>query len=94
MIRFLPAYQANIRKRLTKRAKVYWRDCGLLHSLLNLQNSNSLFGHPTVGASWEGFVIDQILSELNSSGRSFNAYHFRTSDQKELDLLLEIDSQI
>ncbi len=94
LIRLLPAYHTNIRKRLTKRAKVYWRDSGLLHSLLNLQNSDSLFGHPSVGASWEGFVISQILSELQSSGRSFNAYHFRTSDQKELDLLLEIDSQL
>ncbi len=94
LIRLLPAYHTNIRKRLIKRAKVYWRDSGLLHSLLNLQNSDSLFGHPSVGASWEGFVISQILSELQSSGRSFNAYHFRTSDQKELDLLLEIDSQL
>ena len=94
LIRLLPAYHAKIRKRLTKRAKVFWRDSGLLHSLLNLQNSDSLFGHPGVGASWEGFVINQILSELQSSGRSFNAYHFRTSDQKKLDLLLEIDSQI
>lgn len=94
LIRLLPAYHANIRKRLTKRAKVYWRDSGLLHSLLNLQDPDGLFSHPSVGASWEGFVINQILSELQTSGRSFNAFHFRTSDQKELDLLLEIDSQL
>ena len=94
LVRLLPAYHANIRKRLTKRAKVYWRDSGLLHSLLSLQDSDKLFGHPGVGASWEGFVINQILSELQASGRSFNAFHFRTSDQKELDLLIEIDSQL
>ena len=94
LIRLLPAYHANIPNRLAKRAKVYWRDTGLLHSLLNLQGLDRLFNHPSIDASWEGFVINQVLSELHTSGRSFNAYHFCTSDQKELDLLLEIDSQL
>ena len=94
LIRLLPAFHANIRKRLVKRPKVYWRDTGLLHSLLKCRDMDGLLGHPGAGASWEGFVINQILSELQTSGRSFNAYHFRSSDQKELDLLLEIDSQL
>ena len=94
LIRLLPAFHANIRKRLAKRPKVYWRDTGLLHSLLKCRDMDGLLGHPGAGASWEGFVINQILSELQTSGRSFNAYHFRSSDQKELDLLLEIDSQL
>ena len=94
LIRLLPAFHANIRKRLVKRPKVYWRDTGLLHSLLKCRDMDGLLGHPGAGASWEGLVINQILSELQTSGRSFNAYHFRSSDQKELDLLLEIDSQL
>ena len=94
LIRLLPAFHANIRKRLVKRPKVYWRDTGLLHSLLNCRDMDGVLGHPSACASWEGLVINQILSELQTSGQSFNAYHFRSSDQKELDLLLEVDSQL
>lgn len=94
LIRLIPAFHANIRKRLVKRPKVYWRDTGLLHSLLNCRDMDGVLGHPSACASWEGLVINQILSELQTSGQSFNAYHFRSSDQKELDLLLEVDSQL
>lgn len=89
LIRRLQPYQANIKKRLVKSPKIYWRDSGLLHALLNTPDERALLAQPWVGASWEGFVIDQTLGELSSRGRSFDAYYFRTSDQHELDLVLD-----
>ena len=62
LIRRLPAYHASIRKRLVKSPKVYWRDTGLLHALLNLVRGRDLLDQPWVWASWEGFVIEQILA--------------------------------
>lgn len=93
LIRRLPAYQANIRKRLVKSPKVYWRDSGLLHALLNVPNEQALLAQPWVGASWEGFVIEQAIGELTTQGSSFEAYHFRTSDQHELDLVLDFGTE-
>jgi len=89
LIRRLPPYHANIKKRLTKRCKVYWRDSGLLHALLNVTDENELLNQPWVGASWEGFAIEQILGVLAQRGRPFDAFFFRTSDQYEIDLVLE-----
>jgi predicted AAA+ superfamily ATPase len=94
LIRRLPPYQANIRKRLVKSPKVYWRDSGLLHALLNVPDDRALLVQPWVGASWEGFVIEQALGELSSRGRNFEAYYFRTSDQYELDLVLELGTEL
>lgn len=93
LIRRLPSYQANIRKRLVKSPKVYWRDCGLLHALMKVPDERALLGQPWVGASWEGFVIEQALGVLSSLGRNFNAYYFRTSDQHELDLVLDFGKE-
>ncbi|MBW1994606.1 MAG: ATP-binding protein, partial [Deltaproteobacteria bacterium] len=94
LLRQLPAYQANIRKRLVKRPKLYWRDSGLLHALLNVPDERTLLVQPWVGASWEGYVIEQALGELSSLGRNFSAYYFRTSGQYELDLVLYIGKEI
>ncbi|MBW1699681.1 MAG: ATP-binding protein [Deltaproteobacteria bacterium] len=94
LLRQLPAYQANIRKRLVKRPKLYWRDSGLLHALLNVPDERTLLVQPWVGASWEGYVIEQALGELSSLGRNFSAYYFRTSGQYELDLVLDIGKEI
>lgn len=94
LIRRLPSYQANIPKRLVKSPKVYWRDCGLLHALLNVPDERALLSQPWVGASWEGFVIEQALGELSSVGRNFSAYYFRTSDQHELDLVLDFGKEL
>lgn len=94
LIRRLQPYAANIRKRLVKSPKVYWRDSGLLHALLNVPDELALFVQPWVGASWEGFVIEQVIGELSSRGRQFAAYHFRTSDQYELDLVLELGGEL
>lgn len=89
-IRRLPACHANIKKRLVKSPKVYWRDSGVLHSLLNVTDSSGLLGQPWVGASWEGFVIEQILGHLSALGRRHEAFHLCSSDQNEIDLVVEI----
>ncbi len=94
LIRRLPAYHANLRKRLVKRPKVYWRDTGLLHALLNVRDRKALLSQPWVGASWEGFVIDQVLAALHYTGRAFDVYHLRTSDQREIDLIVRVDSEL
>lgn len=89
LIRLLPPFQSNVRKRLVKRPRVYWRDSGLLHALLQAIDRRSLLAQPWVGASWEGFVVEQVLGELAARGHHVDAYYFRTSDQQEVDLVLE-----
>lgn len=94
LIRRLPPYRPNIRKRLVKSPKIYWRDTGLLHAQLNVTDERALLAQPWVGASWEGFVIEQAIGVLNSVGRPFEAFYFRTSDQYELDLVFELDNEL
>ena len=94
LIRRLQPYQANIRKRLVKSPKVYWQDSGLLHSLLNVADEKALLSQPWVGASWEGFVIEQTLGVLSARGTHVDAYYFRTSDQQELDLVLDFGGEL
>ena len=94
LIRRLPPYFANIRKRLVKSPKTYWRDSGLLHALLNINTREQLHNQPWVGASWEGFVIEQIARELNALGIAHDLYHFRTSDRYEIDLLIDFGDQL
>jgi hypothetical protein len=94
LVRRLLPYQANIRKRLVKRPKIFWRDSGLLHAQLNVTSRDILLSHPIAGASWEGFVIEQILGSLAAAGRKFDPYFFGTSDQHEIDLVIEIDGEI
>lgn len=93
LIRRLRPYQANIRKRLVKSPRVYWRDSGLLHALLNVPDERTLLVQPWVGASWEGFVIEQAIGDLSFRGRNFEACYFRTSDQYELDLVLDFGTE-
>lgn len=90
LIRRLPPFFTNLRKRLVKSPKVYWRDSGLLHSLLNVEDDSHLLEQPWVGASWEGFAIEQILAALQNRDVVFDAYFLRTSDGHEIDLLLEL----
>lgn len=94
LIRRLHPYQTNIRKRLVKTPKVYWRDSGLLHALLNVPDEKALLAQPWVGASWEGHVIEQVLGELSARGRRFDAYYFRTSDRHEVDLVLDFGKEL
>ncbi|MBM4102732.1 MAG: ATP-binding protein [Planctomycetes bacterium] len=89
IVRQLEPYFANLKKRLIKSPKMYLRDSGLLHSLLKLPDFNGLLSHPSAGASWEGFVIEQILGKLSYLDRQFSPYYLRTSDQKEIDLILD-----
>jgi len=93
LIRRLPSYQANIRKRLVKSPKIYWRDTGLLHALLNVPDENTLLAQPWVGASWEGHVIEQAIGTLASLGARFDPYFLRTSDGSELDLVLDMGTE-
>lgn len=94
LLRRLLPYRPNIRKRLVKSPKVYWRDSGLLHGQLNVTDERSLLAQPWVGASWEGFVIEQVVGFLASLGKVFEAFYFRTSDQYEIDLVLELDGEL
>jgi uncharacterized protein len=74
----------NVGKRLVKSPKVYIRDSGLLHTLLGIGDRRQLDGHPVVGGSWEGFIIEQLLAHLPAA----RAYYWRTQAGAELDLLL------
>lgn len=94
LIRRLQPFHANIKKRLIKAPKLYWRDSGLFHSLVNVSDLKTLFEQPFVGASWEGFAIEQIIGTLTAAGMLFNAYYLRTSDQKEIDLILEFGNEL
>jgi predicted AAA+ superfamily ATPase len=86
LLRQLPAWSGNSRKRLVRSPKVYVRDAGLLHRLAHVPDEATLLGHPLCGPSWEGFVIEQILAALPDTWRSS---YYRTSAQAEIDLVLE-----
>jgi predicted AAA+ superfamily ATPase len=94
LFRRLQPYHTNIHKRLIKSPKIYWRDTGLLHAILNVTDRQTLIAQPWVGASWEGFVVEQILGELSSKERQFSAFFFRTSDRYELDLVLDFGDEL
>ncbi len=94
LIRRLPPYSATIRKRLVRSPKVYWRDTGLLHSLMGVRNFNELLEQPWVGLSWEGWIIEQILTFLSANAISHEAFYFRTCDGYELDLVLKVKNQL
>jgi hypothetical protein len=83
MVRQLQPWFENIGKRQVKAPKIYLRDSGLLHALLALQDRGSLFSHPRVGASWEGFAVEQVLRSLPIA----EAFFWATHTGAELDLL-------
>lgn len=84
MIRQLQPYHANLRKRQVKSPKIYVRDSGLLHQLLGIDSEKRLLTHPKVGASWEGFVIEQILRSVQHD----EAFFWATHQGAEMDLIL------
>jgi uncharacterized protein len=86
LVRRLRPYHANVGKRLVKSPKVYIRDSGLVHALLDIADLDRLSGHPVVGASWEGFVIETLLSVLPDRTQPLV---YRTAVGAEIDLLLE-----
>jgi len=93
LIRSLPPFEANLGKRLVKSPRIYVRDSGILHALLDLNPKDDLSSKPWVGASWEGFVIEQILSVRRSRGEPLEAFFFRTQDGHEVDLVLQGDGE-
>jgi predicted AAA+ superfamily ATPase len=86
MVRVLPPWHENLKKRQLKAPKVYVRDTGLLHTLFELETPADMAGHPKVGASWEGFAIEQLLAATGSQ----SAYYWATHGGAELDLMLII----
>lgn len=85
IVNILHPFKTNIRKRLIKSPKVYIRDNGLLHALLNLIDSEDLHAHPILGYSWEGFVIEQLSQHLS---KTFKMFYYRTSSGNEVDLII------
>jgi uncharacterized protein len=90
MLRRLESHFANVGKRLVKSPKVYVRDSGLLHALLNVSNVDALVGHPMAGHSWEGFMVEQIAA-IAPKGSSIGFY--RTAAGAELDVIVETGSK-
>lgn len=86
MVRRLPPLHANLSKRLVKSPKIYLRDSGLLHALLGLRSLEDLAGHPVVGASWEGWVLEQIAQLLPSP---WQLSFYRTAAGAEIDVVVE-----
>ena len=85
LVRRLPPYFANVGKRLVKTPKVYVRDSGILHSLLGIGTLDDVLSHPVVGASWEGFVIENLIA---AAPFGTDAWFYRTRVGAEIDLLL------
>ena len=86
LVRCLRAWHGNLGKRLVRAPKVYVRDSGLLHALLDLETWNDVLGHPVAGSSWEGFAIENLIQ---AAGAQRVPYFFRTEDGAEIDLVLE-----
>ena len=86
MVRKLAPHLVNVGKRLVKSPKVYLRDSGVLHALLGLASVEDLQGHPVAGASWEGFVVEQVAAALPPDAR---IGFYRTAAGTELDLVIE-----
>ncbi len=84
MVRQVYPWHENIVKRQVKSPKIYLRDSGLLHSLLSIPNKSVLWGHPKIGASWEGFMLEQILRMVTTG----DAYFWATHSGAEIDLLV------
>ncbi|MGB0958135.1 MAG: ATP-binding protein [Litorivicinus sp.] len=91
LVRALTPWSANVGKRLVKTPKVYVRDTGLVHALLGIRSLDELLGHPVVGASWEGFVIENLIAAAPSHA---SAHFYRTHGGAEIDLLLSIDDEL
>jgi len=86
LVRRLEPFHPNVSKRITKASKVYIRDSGILHALLNIDSFESLQGNPIIGMSWEGFVIESILESLPWRA---NAFFYRTTVGAIIDLIIE-----
>jgi uncharacterized protein len=90
LVRRLQPWATNAQKRLVRTPKVYVRDSGLLHALLGIRDQEELLGHPVVGSSWEGLLIENILNALPPTAR---ATFYRTSAGAEIDLVIEFSAK-
>jgi predicted AAA+ superfamily ATPase len=86
MVRQIQPWSGNTKKRLVKSPKIYLRDTGLLHKLMNISDFDSLLGNPLIGMSWEGFVAENIIVNLSNK---WQYSYYRTTAQTEIDLVLE-----
>lgn len=85
LIRRLPPWFQNTKKRLVRSPKIYVRDSGILHALLNISDATALLGHPVAGNSWEGYVVQEILAHLPHLSE---LYFYRTQDGSEADVVI------
>ena len=90
MIRLLQPYSINLKKRLVKQPKIYIRDTGILHSLLNISTYEELYSHPIYGSSWEVMVIENVIRKY----KDYEYFYYRTSGGTEVDLILKKASDI
>ncbi|HXN21317.1 MAG TPA: ATP-binding protein [Candidatus Dormibacteraeota bacterium] len=90
LVRRLAPWASNVKKRLVRTPKVFVRDSGLVHALLGIHDQEELLGHPVVGASWEGMLIENILGALPSGAQTF---FYRTSAGAEIDLVIEFSAR-
>jgi predicted AAA+ superfamily ATPase len=90
LVRRLPPWYQNVGKQLVKSPRVYVRDSGLLHRLLGIADLDELLVHPVVGASWEGFVVEQLLA---AAGRWHTGWFYRTRSGAELDLFFDLQGR-
>jgi predicted AAA+ superfamily ATPase len=90
LVRRLPPWSRHIGKRLVKSPKIYLRDSGLVHVLLGIANFDALLGHPVVGGSWEGYVLEQVSQMLPFGAEMF---FYRSASGEEIDLLISFASQ-
>lgn len=90
IVRTIPPFEINIKKRLVKSPKVFVRDSGVLHQLLAIPNFNSLLGHPIFGSSWEGIVLENVIVNMPS----WDYFFYRTATGDEIDLVLKKGNQV
>ena len=86
MVRQIQPWAGNTKKRLVKSPKIYIRDSGLTHRFLNVPDFETLWGHPAIGASWEAFILENIISQISNKWRYS---YYRTNAGAEIDLVLE-----
>ena len=87
LVRRLPPWTSNLGRRLVKASKVYVRDSGVCHALLGIETMDELLGHPVIGGSWEGYVIENMISALP---RRASCGYYRTSGGAEIDLVIDL----
>src|SRR5258706_4303435 len=91
MVRELYHWHENLGKRQVKTSKIYFRDSGIYHALLGINHDNEIFTHPKLGASWEGFALEEIIKMHHAVPEE--VYFWGTHNQAELDLLLLKDGK-